>query len=747
MNYLKQTNQVYKDKFSFRLGFYGLISFLLLFLIPVFELQGKHKIPNAVFFSKSKLEKDEGASLISSLGLGRSLRLHQLDDPLILSLDTLPIILETLNDDLSKNGFEIYYRIYIDTSLANKIMAVSFSPSPFTRIWWDGKLIVKEGAYDTLAKKYERDKWATGNTPFYSGKAGWHNFAIRQIGTYNVGDAGNTYNNTNFYYSLTFHPSYSMLYKRQEETRESLTNTFISEGYRFYLLGIFIVSLLFYFLVQRTRAFLWFCIFSFSVLLLSFSFMIFMRLPINPVFIIFPIWELLALFSAISLLCFLFTHYTNKIPKRTYLYFGIPSLYILFKFYALFTSRSFSILTSDLYVILFLALLLILFIEVTFLFIRGIVKKVQGVNVIGMGIFQFIIIMPLCALLFNGETIIKGELRYFLSVVSTYYLPTSFLISLILVIKKNFEENLGRQQKVIDLTRAQEKMLAEQNVLLEQQVSERTHELREEKLKVEEKNTEILDSINYAQRIQRAILPSHANVRKHFPEMFLLYMPKDIVAGDFYWMQDGGTTHPGWVFFAVCDCTGHGVPGALLSVVCSKALNKAIEFCKEPDPGKILDVVTGLVSREFSENSIESDEIYDGMDVSFCAFHPGRMELRWAGANNPLWLVKSNGEMLTLNEVKPDKQAIGINDDIRPFMSHTFHVQPGDCLYLFSDGYADQFGGPKRKKFSSLAMRELIMQHCNQPMQIQQEKMVQAHEHWKGNLLQVDDICVWGIRF
>jgi serine phosphatase RsbU (regulator of sigma subunit) len=182
-------------------------------------------------------------------------------------------------------------------------------------------------------------------------------------------------------------------------------------------------------------------------------------------------------------------------------------------------------------------------------------------------------------------------------------------------------------------------------------------------------------------------------------------------------------------------------------VVCSKALNKAIEFCKEPDPGKILDVVTELVSREFSENKNESDQIYDGMDVSFCAFHRGQMQLRWAGANNPLWLVKNSGDLLTLNEVKPDKQAIGINDDIRPFMSHSFQLRPGDCLYLFSDGYTDQFGGPKSKKFSSPSMRELIMEYCEQAMHVQQEKMKEAHEQWKGNLLQVDDICVWGIRF
>ncbi|MFN5385419.1 MAG: SpoIIE family protein phosphatase [Bacteroidota bacterium] len=722
--------------------FFWCLFFCVLFFAKTSTASDPAKVTNAVFLSSKKIGTENAYSIQEHRALGRFISLQQIDEVPKITCDSIPLALASLNTSSGKAGYELFYRVYIDPSLGNKIMGLSFSPSPYTRIWWDGELIVKEGVYDSTKQTFVHERNYTGDAPFYSGKPGWHQLLIRQVGTY-----GLTLGSSDFTYDLGFYSSFRQRYVDREKNRESLFYIFLSEGFRFYLLGIFIVSLLFYFLVQGNRAFLWFSVFSFSVLVLCFSHTLWMRLPFNPSNLMLPSGVFVGLLSAFSLLCFLFTLYQGRIPIRIYFYFGIFGVFFTWKLIAFYYSPPLNSMLNEFYGLFFLGLLISFVSEIIVLFIRGLIKKYEGVNVIGLGIFQFAVIMPMCSITINGTTLINGEARYLLTIASLYYLPTSFLISLILVIKKNFEENLGRQQKVIDLTRAQEKILAEQNVLLEQQVTERTHELREEKLKVEEKNTEILDSINYAERIQRAILPSHANMRKHFPDMFLLYLPKDIVAGDFYWMQDGGKTHPGWVFFAVCDCTGHGVPGALLSLVCSKALNKAIEFCTEPDPGKILDVVTELVSREFSENKNDSDQIYDGMDVSFCAFHRGQMQLRWAGANNPLWLVKNSGDLLTLNEVKPDKQAIGINDDIRPFMSHSFQLRPGDCLYLFSDGYADQFGGSKSKKFSSPAMRELIMEHCEQAMHVQQEKMKEAHEHWKGNLLQVDDICVWGIRF
>jgi serine phosphatase RsbU (regulator of sigma subunit) len=260
-------------------------------------------------------------------------------------------------------------------------------------------------------------------------------------------------------------------------------------------------------------------------------------------------------------------------------------------------------------------------------------------------------------------------------------------------------------------------------------------EMEMQKVLVEEKNREIMDSITYAKRLQDAILPPVEQIRSAFKQAFILFEPKEIVAGDFYWMDK----HNGKIFFAVCDCTGHGVPGAMVSVVGHNALNRCIKEFNLTEPGPILDKLSELVEETFSHSD---KDVKDGMDISLCVYDEQNNTLKWSGANNPIWLLR-NG---SFHEIKGDKQPIGKYYNRKPFSSHSVDIKSEDCLYLFSDGYADQFGGVKGKKFKYAQLRELLVSIHKQNMDEQLQKLKNAFQSWKGKLDQVDDVCVIGIK-
>ncbi len=263
--------------------------------------------------------------------------------------------------------------------------------------------------------------------------------------------------------------------------------------------------------------------------------------------------------------------------------------------------------------------------------------------------------------------------------------------------------------------------------------------IEDQKRIVEGKNTEILDSISYAKRIQNAILPSSRLVKEHFTDSFILYKPKDIVAGDFYWMETINHESGDLVLFAAADCTGHGVPGALVSVVCHNALNRSVREYGLIDPGKILDKTKDLVISEFEKSE---EEVLDGMDISLCVLDLKTKELNWAGANNPLWIIRNN----ELIDLKPDKQPIGKFELAKPFTTHSIKLLANDCIYIFTDGYQDQFGGEGAKKFKASKFKELLLLVNSSSMEEQHKLIDKAFYDWKGQLEQVDDICIIGIR-
>ena len=300
-----------------------------------------------------------------------------------------------------------------------------------------------------------------------------------------------------------------------------------------------------------------------------------------------------------------------------------------------------------------------------------------------------------------------------------------------------------------------EKINNEKNELL--RIS--NEEITAKKIEIEIQHGEIKASISYAKRIQQAILPSDAIIKKNLTQSFVYYQPKDIVAGDFYWMQTLKTEHhtnltlesaneemlkvqdDDIVLFAAADCTGHGVPGAMVSVVCNNALNQSVKEHGLTQPSFILDKTRNLVIEAFSEST---DSVQDGMDIALCSLNLKTNEIHFAGANNPLWIIRAGAT--EVEEIKGDKQPIGNFENAHLFTNHSLQLQKGDCFYIFSDGYADQFGGIKGKKITKKTFKKILLSICKEPLDQQKELLDIHYEKWKGNLEQIDDVCIIGVR-
>ncbi len=287
--------------------------------------------------------------------------------------------------------------------------------------------------------------------------------------------------------------------------------------------------------------------------------------------------------------------------------------------------------------------------------------------------------------------------------------------------------------------------LAENERILEQKVIERTEEvvrqkgeLEQQKMRIEELYKDVTDSIKYAKRLQDSILPPDNKIAKLIPESFVLFKPKDIVSGDFYWMEE--TTDK--IHIAAVDCTGHGVPGAFMSLVGSNALNIAVQGNKLNTPADILTDLNRLTAESLNKSEGNS-KVRDGMDLALISFTKNFDAMEYAGANNPLYHVR--GDKLT--QTKADKFAIGsFAHGEKQYTNHKIEVKKGDLIYIFSDGYADQFGGMKGKKFMYRQFRELLMEIRELPMREQGNILNEKIENWRGNYEQIDDILVIGVR-
>jgi serine phosphatase RsbU (regulator of sigma subunit)/F0F1-type ATP synthase assembly protein I len=315
--------------------------------------------------------------------------------------------------------------------------------------------------------------------------------------------------------------------------------------------------------------------------------------------------------------------------------------------------------------------------------------------------------------------------------------------------KGNFEAYYKPLSKDDSLGHALLKMrdsLSENEKVLEQKVVERTEEVVKQKEEIELKTKEleilfkqVTDSIHYAKRIQEAILPPNNLVKQILPESFVLYKPKDIVSGDFYWIDKKGD----WSYFAAVDCTGHGVPGAFMSIVGYNLLKDILKNTDSIEPSIIMDKMNDGVANTLHTNTTSGKQTKDGMDMTLCALNYKTLELQFSGAFNPLYIVRNN----ELIQYKADKFPVGmfIGEKLA-FTNHTIQLQKGDSIYIFSDGYADQFGGPKGKKFMAGNFRQLLLDVSKLPIERQKTTLNQTIEEWRGNLEQVDDMLIIGVQ-
>jgi serine phosphatase RsbU (regulator of sigma subunit) len=287
---------------------------------------------------------------------------------------------------------------------------------------------------------------------------------------------------------------------------------------------------------------------------------------------------------------------------------------------------------------------------------------------------------------------------------------------------------------VITYIKLRERKLINEKKILEAKVEERTAEVVQKSIELEEKNRDITASIRYAERIQRAMLP----MENIFDETFVLFMPKDIVSGDFYWMYDDGDKQ----YIAAVDCTGHGVPGAFMSIIGHNSLNKIVREYRLTRPAAILN----QLNREVVKSLMHRDEkaVTDGMDITLIAYDKEKFTLEFAGAYNPLYVVREGQVMV----YKGDRYPIGMPSAAqnRSFTNQTVDIKPGDMLYMCSDGYADQFGHTDGKKFKTVNVKRMISEIWKLPVCLQKEMLEKEIMAWKGDLPQVDDILFIGTR-
>ena len=279
--------------------------------------------------------------------------------------------------------------------------------------------------------------------------------------------------------------------------------------------------------------------------------------------------------------------------------------------------------------------------------------------------------------------------------------------------------------------------MSEELLLTNDRLKDTISVVQQQKLKIEEAHVSIRQSIHYASLIQMAVLPTEKQFREILPSHFILLKPKDIVSGDFFWIRKRDQ----YIFLAAADCTGHGIPGAFMSMLGVSILNEIVVNPEIKQANKVLDELSEKVKTTLHQNS--KDNISkDGMDIAFCVINTETQELQYSGAFNPLYLFR-NGELIIY---KADRQPVGIYFEESPFTNHRIQLEKDDRFYLFSDGFGDQFGGDEQRKFLSKRFKKLLHSVQDKNMQEQKEIIEKTFSDWKGDNDQVDDVLVMGVR-
>lgn len=287
------------------------------------------------------------------------------------------------------------------------------------------------------------------------------------------------------------------------------------------------------------------------------------------------------------------------------------------------------------------------------------------------------------------------------------------------------------------LIRSQTRLLIRTRKLLKEK-DQALLKIENQRAALENTNRSITDSLNYAQRIQEALLPSEEYFRRHFRDSFIFYKPKDIVSGDFYWIGDRNDK----IFVVAADCTGHGVPGALMSMIGHDLLDKIINIDNVEKPSEVLNIMSRGLEKTFSREKNVGDIIRDGLDIGLCVVDRKNRKIEFAGAFFPLYIIRD----YRMIELKGDKYTLGMTPGGISYTNHSMDLHKGDIIYLFSDGYVDQFGGSENKKFMYRRFRYLLMTIHRFPLEDQKSILDDNIRSWMGATPQVDDILVIGFK-
>ncbi len=351
----------------------------------------------------------------------------------------------------------------------------------------------------------------------------------------------------------------------------------------------------------------------------------------------------------------------------------------------------------------------------------------------------------------NADGIWSDEAKFSFTITPPWYKTIWFYILSALFVLVSF----------ILYTKFREQRLKNEKKILEQKVYDRTQEIRQQKEHIEEKNIEIMDSINYAKRIQTALLTGDSEWEKISKDYFVFFKPKDVVSGDFFWAFHNEISNLSiWV---AADCTGHGVPGAFMSMLGMGFLNEIIIENNVTESSEILNLLREKIINALIQKDSDSQQ-KDGMDIALCVWDKKKNIIDYSGANNPLWVVRDLDKILperlesrktmineentkAIIEIAADKQPVGLyGDELAPFTSKKIKLEQGDTVYTFSDGFPDQFGGPKGKKFMYKPFKRLLLEVNNRSLEEQKEIITKSFYEWKGDLEQIDDICIIGVR-
>lgn len=628
-----------------------------------------------------------------------------------------------------------------DSSLNHTPLGLVLQQQGASEIYIDGRLVLTNGTVSADAAKEERMD-PKGSPVIIGFREGDHVMAVRYSNHSAFTDAEN-YQTTNAGFWLSIGNPHNAI--AQKLDMAEVTIPFLIFLFTFFVTLSFLHLLLFLF-NRSLKSNLYYCLFSF---LLGFIFLI-VVIEISSSDPAVDQWFLMLLpfipgLMLTAMLALVYSFFKDKMPRVFWLMLGITIAG---------TAVSIYYEPAEIFIVVWFSLLII---ETLRVVIASIYRKKPGAWIVGAGVISFglLVLIFMLVVFITGEFSINTSnpllwLILGLVVLGIISIPISMSVYLArnyALVNRNLKLQLVQIQDLSAKTLQQEqekkRILETQKEELERTVAERTAEVVLQKKEIEEKNKNITDSITYAKRIQQAILPHSDEFGRLLPDSFVFYLPKDIVSGDFYWIS----RKEGYVLVAAADCTGHGVPGAFMSMIGNALLNEIVNEKGITSPEAILNQLH-ISIRQMLKQDQQHGETRDGMDMAICRIDLQKRTVDYAGAMRPVYIVSDNEGRPQLTELKADKHPIGgIQDsEERKFTLHRLQLKRNDMIFLSSDGFADQFGGERGKKFMVKKFQQLLIDLYHLPLKEQQAKLHAKFEEWRGSHEQVDDVLVIGIR-